>query len=215
MTELISWLKQQTNDRVILGLKLLFVLLLLWIFLEMRASALEAGQRAQAARTQAMIMEDLDDPALWAVRAKAAQMDLDHWQAGAWQAPTAGIAAAMVHGALETLAKEQDVAASNVRVNPEILKVDGVDALRFDLNVRGDQAAVVRMMLALSLAMPRLIATDFNANFAARSANIRFSGIAPFQPTPASAAQPNAPQASASQASAVPKANKGGPSNGS
>ncbi|GER06921.1 hypothetical protein GCM10007972_10990 [Iodidimonas muriae] len=202
MTDWKSWFKQQSNDRTLLGLKVLGCLLLFWIYLQVQDQAQMASGRAQAAQSQALSLRGLDDGTLWASRAKQARGALADWQKGQWVAPTPGIAAAMVQGELEALVNGLGAQASNIKVSPDVLTVDGQSGLRFDLTARGDQATIVMVLVSMALHQPRLIPGDVNANFSKRRSNVRLSGFAPFQ---AQSAQDQPAATAASSALAAPK----------
>lgn len=181
--DLFARLRRQTNERVILGLKALALLLACAVYLEFSEQVEATRLKARTVRNQTVSITGLDAEALWTSRAETAREILGQWKDGVWRAPTAGVAAAKVQGEIETLARSLALDRVTVQVNPDPMTVESQVVLRFDVSARGDRGMLVRFLAAASLHMPRLVATDVNANFNDRGSTMRLSGIALYDST--------------------------------
>mgnify|MGYP005849791301 CR=1 FL=1 len=183
MTRLTEWLERQKTDRVLLGAKIFAAMLLFAGFLELREQSMLAAARLDAVRAEARSMARLGTDTDWQSRAERVRGNLQHWQETVWEASTPGVAAARIQSVLETLSRQAGLGNVNARVDPEPITPAGnaQAVLRFDVNLRGHAADIVRLISELALYSPRLVVTDASAILNEARSSLRLSGLAPFR----------------------------------
>lgn len=177
----IDWLRDQTTERTVLGAKVLLILLAVWLYLDLSDRAAQSRLAARNAERRAEALTGLDAEAVWTERAARTDTLLTQWRGTLWRAETSGIAAARIQSALETMAEDSGLDRIKAEVTPEPLMVDGQALLRFDFNGRGDTPALLRMVAAVGLHSPRLIAAEANLPLSRRRTSLRLSGFAVYQ----------------------------------